>query len=402
MTDSRAPDAPRPPLFTRAYLGVLALQAAFGGALAAFLLLPKFLAQELDADAKQIGGVMASFAFASVLAVPVVGVAVDRLGRRAFLLAGCALMLASSLGFLLVHQLGPALYALRALQGAAFACLYIAGSALVVDCAPPERLSQALAMFGATFHATNASVPWIVERASERFGWPPIFAGAAAASLLAALLALGLGERDPGRPAAPEPPAPGLLSILRRGAALRAAGVMMMVGVLIAAMTTYIQPYALELGISRIADFFVAFSATVLGVRVALGPWMDRLDRHRVCTLSAALYVGVLLATPGVTSARLPLLGAVLGLAHGIFIPCFNAMNLQRAGERERGKVMAVVSGSFNLGLAAGTYLLGLLAAAAGYAASFRAAAAGAGVALLLLLLFRGSARWSAAAGAGA
>jgi predicted MFS family arabinose efflux permease len=176
---------------------------------------------------------------------------------------------------------------------------------------------------------------------------------------------------------------------------------MLMVGVLIAAMTTYIQPHALELGIPRIAGFFVAFSATVLGVRVLLGSWMDRLDRHTACTLSAAVYVAVLLATPGVTKARLPLLGAALGLAHGIFVPSFNAMNLQRAGEGERGKVMAVVSGSFNTGLAAGTYLLGWLAAAAGYAATFLAAAAGAALALLLLLLFRGSDRWSAAGAAG-
>jgi MFS family permease len=371
---------------TGAFARLLAMQVCYGASMASFLLLPKFLARDLRASPGEIGSAIAAFHLANVLFVPLVGIGVDRVGRGAFLLSGSALMVAASLGFPWVAAVDLPLYALRALQGVSFACVYIAASTLVVDHAPPQRLSEALALFGATLHATNASVPWLVERASERFGWAPVFAGAAAAAALGGLLALPLGSRSPGSEGAGRG-GPGLAGILRRAEVLRAMAVMVLVGVAVASATTFIQPHALERGIPRVAGFFVAFSTAALGVRVFAGPWMDRADRRGQCACAVAGYAGVLLAIPDLTPARLPLLGAVFGFAHGIFMPSFSAMSLEGSGERERGRLVAAISGAFNVGIGGGTWVLGLVAGAAGYAATFPAAAACAGAAILLLLV---------------
>jgi MFS family permease len=325
-------------------------------------------------------------------------VGVDRVGRRAFLLTGCALMVVAAIGFPLLDAVGAPLYALRALQGVSFACVYIAASTLVVDCAPPQRLSEALALFGATLHVMNASVPWVVERASERFGWDGVFAGAAAAAALGGLLAFSVRSRG----AAGEGPGaagPGLTEVLKRAAMLRAVAVMILVGVAVATLSTYVQPYALERGISRVASFFVAFALAALAARVGLGPWMDRADRRLQCAAAVAVYALVLLASPDLSSARLPVLGAAFGFAHGVFMPSFSAMSLQGAGAGERGKIVAAISGAFNVGLGGGTFALGVVASAAGYPLAFRVAAAAPAAALLLLLLVRGAARWSAGTG---
>jgi len=375
----------RPTLLSPAFTRLLAMQVCYGASIASFLLLPKFLARDLRASPAEIGSVVAAFNLASVLFVPLVGIGVDRLGRRSFLLFGSALMFAATLGFPWVGAVGLPLYALRALQGASFACVYIAASTLVVDHAPPQRLSEALALFGATLHATNASVPWLVERASERVGWAPVFAAAAAAAALGGLLALSLGSRGAGSAGASRA-GPGLAAILRRAEVLRAMAVMVLVGVAVAAATTFIQPYSLERGIPRVASFFVAFSTAALLVRVFAGPWMDRADRRKQCAFAVAGYAAVLLGTPDLSPARLPLLGAVFGFAHGIFMPNFSAMSLEGSGEGERGKLVAAISGAFNVGIGGGTWLLGLVAGSAGYAATFPAAAACAGAALLLLL----------------
>lgn len=63
--------------------------------------------------------------------------------------------------------------------------------------------------------------------------------------------------------------------------------------------------------------------------------------------------------------------GALLGLAHGLFYPAFNAVAVDLAGDRERGKAMAAYNAAFNLGFAGGSYLLGYLAILAGYPAIF-------------------------------
>jgi predicted MFS family arabinose efflux permease len=390
--------AERPTLFTGVFARLMAMQVCYGAALASFVLLPKFLAQGLGAGPDEIGRVMSAFSLANVVFVPLVGVGVDRLGRRAFLLGGSALMVVAALGFPLLDSVGVPLYALRALQGASFACVYIAASTLVVDSAPPQRLSEALALFGATLHVMNASVPWAVERASERFGWDGVFACAAVAAALGGLLAVSVRSRS-GAGDHAGPAGPGLAEVLRRAPMLRAMLVMILVGVAVATLSTYIQPYALERGLPRVANFFLAFSLAALLARVLLGSWMDRSDRHLQCAGAVATYALVLLATPGLTAARLPLLGAAFGFAHGIFMPNFSAMNLQGAAAGERGKIVAAISGGFNVGLGGGTFALGLVASAAGYASSFRVAAGAAAAALLLLLLVRGPARWSAGTG---
>ena len=85
-------------------------------------------------------------------------------------------------------------------------------------------------------------------------------------------------------------------------------------------------------------------------------------------------------------SIGLAAIGAGMGVAHGVFYPAFNAVALDEAGARERGKVMALFQAAFNVGASAGAVGFGLLAARAGYPAVFQTAAGCLFVALLLLM----------------
>jgi MFS family permease len=386
--------ARRPPLFTPLYLRTLTLQVSYSAALACFVLLPKFLATELAATPPQIGNLQAAFSLTNVLIVPLVGAGVDRLGRRAFLVGGSALLVISALGFAQIEQIGPATYALRVLQGASWACVYVAGATLVTDHSPPERLSQGLALFGACIHVTNGAVPLLTERAAEIWGWPAVFTAGACIALLTALLGLGVRSGAVPRDGMP---VVGLQDVLRRRSLWRTIAVLAGVGVALSGLTTFIQPFAVERGITRVGGYFTAFSLSAVLVRVVLGGWIDRVDRHRVAAISALAYVVMLAAVSSALSApRLVLFGAALGLGHGLFVPAFNAMNLQGVKPAERGKIIAVLSGSLNAGVGLATATLGQAAGIFGYAAIFPMAATLAAVTPLLLWLYRGADRWSA------
>jgi len=387
-------------LFNRAYLRVLAFHTLYGLSLASFLLFPKYAVSALDASPAEVGRAMALFGVANFLTVPFVGVGVDRLGRRAFLVAGVVLMGLSALAFVWIDHVGAGLYFCRALQGCSFACVWIAAATLVADSVPSQRLAQALALLGATMHGTNALVPVVVERASEAYGWSPVFLAAAGATVLALGLVAGLGSAPLRREGQESPSA--LFALLRRGALQRAVTVSLCVGATVATLTTFIQPYALERGIVRIGGFFLAFSLTVLFVRVILGSWMDRVDRWRVCAVAMSGYALLLLFAPSVRAATLPLLGVLFGLVHGFFLPSFNAMTLVGTDARERGRVLALLSGGFNVGHALSTFTLGSLAAAVGYGATFTATLPFALAGGALLLAVRGASRWSGAAKAAA
>jgi predicted MFS family arabinose efflux permease len=293
-------------------------------------------------------------------------------------------MAAASLGFVFVDSVGPLIYVLRVAQALAFAMAFAAGAALAVDEAPPERVGQAIGVFGLAFLAMNFVAPTVVEEVAARFDWSTAFATAAAGALLCAVLSRRIRESG-GKPDGGEQ-VPGLLEVARRPSQLRILLVIGLAGAGWCAIVSFHQPYALELGIERLRGFFISYAAVAITVRVGFGHLMDRWGHRRVSLLSLALYAAVVLAVVELGSIGLVAIGAGMGVAHGVFYPAFNAVAVDEAGARERGKVMALFQAAFNVGASGGAVGFGLLAANAGYPAVFQTAAGCLFLALLLLL----------------
>jgi MFS family permease len=382
--------AVRPRLLTRSFSVLLVAQACFGYAFSSFFLLPKYLVLALSAGPEQIGYVTATFGVAAVVLLPLMGAAVDRFGRRGFLTGGALVMAAASLGFVFVDSMGPLIYALRAVQALAFAMAFAAGAALAVDEAPPERVGQAIGVFGLTFLSMNLVAPAVVEEVAARVDWSTAFATAAAGALLCAALSRRIRESR-AKPDGGEE-VPGLLEVARRPSQLRILAIIGLVGTGWCAVFWFHQPYALELGIERLRGFFITYAAVAITVRVGfghlIGHLMDRWGHRRVSLLALALYAGTVLAVVEIRAIGLAAIGAGMGVAHGFFYPAFNAVAVDQAGARERGKLMALFQAAFNLGFSGGAVGFGLLAARAGYPAVFQTAA---GCLLAALLLFLAS-----------
>lgn len=376
---------PSPRLMTRDFTALLVAQAGFGYAFSSFLLLPKYLVAALGAGPDDIGRVEAVHGVAIVLLMPLVGGVVDRMGRRDFLTGGALLMAAASFAFAGVDRVGPLLYALRALQGFAFAMAFSAGAALALDLAPPQRLAQAIGFFGSTFLAMNAVAPTVVEELAAGPGWGPAFASAGLAALLCAALSRFLRDRPSASSA--DAPTPGLWEFVRRPRQLRTSLVIALAGAALGVVFRFYQPFALSLGIEQVKGFFVAYAAAAVCVRIFLGELVDRTGRRRVALGCLVFYVAILLGMTRLAPGTLALFGAAMGATHGLFYPSFNAVAAEGAGAGERGKVMAVFQAAWQIGFAIAQGALGALALRAGYPAVFAAGALCALVALLVLAL---------------
>src|SRR5205814_10217263 len=135
------------PLFTRLF--VLAAVANLMLSLAGFLFvhLPGFL-QQLGAGEAQIGRIMGAQAIGSVLAWPLVGHVMDARGRRVVILTGASLFVAVIVLYLYVDSLGPFVYLVRMLDGAAHTMWYTALFTYAADLVPVQRRTEGLAIFG--------------------------------------------------------------------------------------------------------------------------------------------------------------------------------------------------------------------------------------------------------------
>ncbi len=372
-------------LWTRGFATILVAQMGFGYASAAFLLVPKYIVGDHGASALEVGWVAASFGVAAVVFLFVTGELADRGGRRRFFSLGAALMTLASLGFAAVDGVGPLLYVLRFLQGIAFALTFVAGSTLTVDQAPPERLGQAIGLFGLSMLSMNAVGPVVTERLAASHGWPLAFWVASAGSALC--LVLSFAVRDRRQPPPPDVEVPGLLAVARRPDQVRIAVVVGAVGATFGAVFNFHQPFALELGMEQVQGFFVAYAAAGIVCRLGFGNWIDRLGRRRVAGWTLAVYATAVGGMTQLGPGNLAIFGAAFGVAHGLWYPAYNAIAVDGVGEHERAKVMALFLGWFNVGFTAGAVPFGWIAGAYGYPAVFAAASALTGAALVLFLL---------------
>jgi MFS family permease len=260
-------------------------------------------------------------------------------------------------------------YVLQAGIGASFVLAFNATMALVADVAPAERLGQAFGIQGAANLSMNAVSSAVAESVADRFGWHAVFMLAAASAAVSLLFGLAIREEHVGGGAAGPGRAP------YRDTA-RLFLVSALVGATFTAMFTFHQPYALELGARKVSSFFAGFTVAALVMRLAFGGLGDRLGRRRVSLASLCVYIAAPLAMAHLRVGMLWVYGAGLGTAHGVLYPTLNALAAERSPPSARGRILAVLNGSFNAGGALGATAWGLVAERFGYSAVFLLASA--------------------------
>lgn len=354
-------------LWTSTFVRLLAAGSAYGFAFSSFHLLPKYMATELDASAAAIGWAGGAFGVASVVTSVAVGSCIDRVSRRRMFAWSALLMAATSLAFVGVSDAGPLLLALRVVQGIAFTMQMASYSTLIAEMAPAARLGEAVGLAGSSMLAMNAVAPAIDEPLARAVGWDAAFALAAVAAMAAAVLVMDADGRRR------EIPVTGgsLREVLAKRTTRTYASVTFLTSIAFAAMFTFLQPLALAEGYRDVGAFFVAYAIGAVGVRLLCGWLPDRYGRRRVAIAALVPYAAVVayVAACGVTS--LVFIGAVFGLAHGVFFPALNSLALERSTPEERGRVMTVFAGTFNLGAWGGAAALGAIAETAGYGVLF-------------------------------
>jgi predicted MFS family arabinose efflux permease len=220
---------------------------------------------------------------------------------------------------------------------------------LVSQLAPATRLTEAIGLFAAANLVMNAIAPVTAELVAQRFGYAPCFVLAGASAVCA--FALGLRVR----PAAftPPPIEPSLRAMLRRTLYLRMVATLSLTGMGFGVVFTFVAPFALSLELREVRGFFVAFACSAVLMRVFVLPGLRRFGERAVAQVALFFYGLAVLAVAFLDAHTLSLLGALLGLAHGVFMPVFTALMLREAPLHERGRMLSLFNASFGLGNAA-------------------------------------------------
>ncbi|MGH7263697.1 MAG: MFS transporter [Candidatus Rokuibacteriota bacterium] len=366
-------------ILTPDFLTLAAGNFMFWTNLAAYFLLPLHL-RTLGASDALVGVVMGLYSGTSILCQPVVGVWVDRVGRRPFMLVGAALAALGALGFAAAPEALSLFLLLRVVQGMGSAMYFVSNFTLIVDLVPAARRGQALGIFGISGLTSTAVGPALGEVIVRAWGFRVFFLATASLAVLALLVSARVAEPPARRAAASDGPAVGPL-----GAVLVAPRLPMTLGfgfgLGLGVVFTFLPLYAATLGIERIGPFAVAYAAGALLVRALGGRLIDTVGRKPVIVPALGIQAAgaaVLAVTGalvgGAGFAPVPLIvltGLLLGVAHGFLYPALSALVLDLTPEGRRGQVIAVFSTFVGAGQATGAMSFGTLTHWLGYGPAF-------------------------------
>jgi MFS family permease len=326
--------------------------------------LPRFVRGPLDSGDIAVGIVVGCYALTGLAMRPFAGRLADHRGRRSTVVLGTLLAALAGLLYLLPTGL-PGLIAARLVLGMGEGTVFTAGSAWIVDLAPPGRRGRVIGLYGLAVWSGLSIGPSIGEWLYHASGFNLVWTFAAAAPLLGALVALRIPDPFEPSPHAARGPLIARESI-RPGLALSLASVGY------AAMASFIVLDLQAHGSTHGAIAFTVFAATVVLTRLLAGDLPDRIGPLR-CAAGAAAVESLGLSLIALASG-LPLAivgAAAMGTAFSLLYPSLSLVVVNRVAEARRGAALGTFTGFFDLGVGLGAPLAGVAAALGGYPAAF-------------------------------
>ena len=349
------------------------------------LLLPLYLTH-LGASRAEIGAVMGSAAIGGLALRPLVGWALDRLGRRPTIFAGT---LTTTLGMGLlwfVTDIGWMIYLVRVIVGIGTGALFTAYFTLAADIVPASRRTEGIALFGVT-----GLVPLIINPIAGEMGvhgaelrWFLPLMGLLVLSSLICIVPIDEPEREP------PPDSAGIAEVLSTLSAKPLIPVWtatIIFSSLVAVAMAFAAVTAEARGLGRPALLWATYAGGAALVRVFGARLPDRLGPHNLVAPALASYaLGMITLAAAFDDGTFLLGGLLCGFGHGYCFPVLTSQVVTRTPSHVRGGALALFTGLWDLTYLLIPPLLGAVGDAHGDASIFYLAALGATVGLTLWL----------------
>lgn len=359
-------------VFAATLLNMLAVGAALP-------VLPRYIKGPIGGSDVDVGLVIGAFAFAAIVVRPLAGRWGDRRGRRPVMIAGTAFTAVA--GALYAVPWGVAgLVAARVILGAGEGVVYTSGAAWMADRASDDERGRVIGLYGLAIWGGVSAGPVLGE---GLFDWTHSYN---AVWILCVALSIGSlvalfwmpGERSGKAHEATEAPATGWASYVPK-ASIRPGLALMTANLGYAAVSSFLVLMLDKRGIGHGATAFAVFAAAVVVNRVLFGDLPDRFGGRAAAMYAAGLEGAGLLILAAGQSLPVMLVGsAIMGSGFAMLFPSLALLVLARTRPEQRGAAMGTFTAFFDIGLALGSPLVGVVAATTGYGGAFIAGALGA------------------------
>ncbi|HKB32122.1 MAG TPA: MFS transporter [Streptosporangiaceae bacterium] len=331
--------------------------------------LPFFVLQHLHGSKVEVGVVIAAISVAAVVTRPVAGRFADRHGYKLVMLCGAAACTLASAGYYLAGNV-PVLVAVRILHGVGEGTVYTAGAAWLVSLCPPERRGRVVGLYGIYMWLGITLGALFGTVAMRLSGFSAVWAlcvVAAAAGFLAVAAKKGPARQEAPRTRAALLPA----STVVPGVALSLAALGY------AALAAFVALHMMARGVANGIAAFNAFGFTYVGVRLFIGNLPDRLGPRQVAFWSALVEAaGLLIVAMAPNLPTVIIGGLVMGAGLSLLFPSLALVVINRTDKSQQGAALGAFTSFWDIGIAVGAPVAGLIASVSNYPAIYYVMAA--------------------------
>ncbi len=324
------------------------------------LLLPLYL-DHLGASRAEIGSILACAGISGLLARPLIGWSLDRIGRKTTLYGGTVCLVFGVALCGAVRELGLLVYAAQLLVGVGTGTLFTGYFALAADIIPPSRRTEGLAVFGISGLLPLALNPVVKELGfapAELRGLFPVVA-----LLIASSAVCLLPVREPKSAAGPAVSMAGTLRALAQRPLWPVWLATVAFSSLVAVFMAFATVTAETRGLERPAAIWFSYAAGAVCVRLLGARLPARFGPSNVVAPALGCYAGAaLLAATGWTDADFLLAGLLAGVGHGYAFPVLSGQVVTRSPQALRGTALASFTAIWALTKLAVTPVFGAVA----------------------------------------
>ena len=318
-------------------------------------ILPLYLVS-FGASSTVIGAVMAVFTITATATRIPVGLLIDRIGRKPFLIAGVALFAVGNFGYLWAPGI-LLMLPFRMLHGVGWSGCTTAVATLAADIAPQKRRGELIGYAAMASSLGGAIGPVAGFALLQRFDFSGVFFGAAALLFVSLILAAFVKEPEHGPRS----------NHRQRWIELLVIPETLLPAVAVAFLSfghggilTFLPIHALKLGLENPGLWFGLYALCLLLSRPVAGPLSDRISRRAVIIPGLILnLLGIGILALASSPAWLMAAAVVGGFGTGAAQPALMTVAVDQTSPQRRGQSMAQYQCFYDLGIGLGSLTLG-------------------------------------------
>jgi len=328
--------------------------------------LPLYATGILNKTDQEAGLLMSIFLLSAIIVRPFTGKILDLVGKRRMLLFSLVLYLLCTVLYYFIDPFGL-LLALRFLHGIGFSIATTACGAIAADIIPPARRGTGLGYFTMSTNLGVVLGPLIALSLIQAYSFDMLFIILSLLMITGALFSLIVPAHKQQNGAK----AKRRMSFndLFERKAVPVGFLACLTGLSYASILSYLSIYAQGKNLlGMTSSFFLVFAAVMLLARPFTGRLFDLKGPQYVLYPGLVLFiVGLIMLAFTNSAATFLLAGGFVGLGYGSLVPSMQTLAIQSVPIERSGYATATFYTFFDGGIALGSYIFGIIAAAKGY-----------------------------------